>query len=106
MLTHYVAICRGASYAIRQYDFFKNMMETAHNKKERKKKRDRKKLTDVSIPNHLITLCEILSVLCSQKKSTLSSHHILKQQEEHYMIINWRALTGCDSPGLRALTLF
>ncbi|XP_065889551.1 chromodomain-helicase-DNA-binding protein 4-like isoform X2 [Dysidea avara] len=37
---------RGASYALRQYDHFKNMMETAHGKKERKKRRDRKKLTD------------------------------------------------------------
>jgi len=39
---------------MRQYDFFKNMMEAAHTKKERKKKRDRRKLTDVSIPKSLV----------------------------------------------------
>ena len=43
----YLFAHRGAAYALKQYDHFKNMMETAHNKKERKKKRDRKKLTDV-----------------------------------------------------------
>ena len=39
---------------MRQYDFFKNMMEAAHSKKERKKKRDRKKLTDVSMPKNRV----------------------------------------------------
>ena len=42
-----VYTCRGAVYALKQYDHFKNMMETAHNKKDRKKRKDRKKLTDV-----------------------------------------------------------
>ena len=64
---------RGAVYSLKQYDHFKNMMETTHNKKERKKKRDRRKLIDVRQTRYLPSYC----ILVDTAKGEISSAAIV-----------------------------